>query len=98
MNDAQEKKQGGRRKGSGRKKKVENRATVKTVSMPDHVWERLNDVCTDRGILRSQVVREAVDVAGRKYTAAWKMTPDYVKKAPTACLTVGAFAWREGWD
>ena len=45
MNDAQEKKQGGRRKGSGRKKKVENRATVKTVSMPDHVWERLNDVC-----------------------------------------------------
>lgn len=58
MNDAQEKKQGGRRKGSGRKKKVENRATVKTVSMPDHVWERLNDVCTDRGILRSQVVRK----------------------------------------
>ena len=33
MNDAQEKKQGGRRKGSGRKKKVENRATVKTVSI-----------------------------------------------------------------
>lgn len=24
------------------------------------------------------------------------MTPDYVKKAPTACLTVGAFAWRGG--
>lgn len=62
MSDAQEKKHGGRRKGSGRKKKVENRATVKTVSMPDHVWERLNDVCTDRGILRSQVVREAVEM------------------------------------
>ena len=62
MSDAQEKKQGGRRKGSGRKKKVENRATVKTVSMPDHVWERLNDVCTDMGILRSQVVREAVEM------------------------------------
>ena len=44
------------------KKKVENRATVKTVSMPDHVWERLNDICTDRGILRSQVVREAVEM------------------------------------
>ena len=62
MNDAKEKKQGGRSKGSGRKKKVENRATVKTVSMPAHVWERLNDVCTDRGILRSQVVREAVEM------------------------------------
>ena len=57
-----EKKHGGRRKGSGRKKKVEDRATVKTVSMPDHVWERLNDICTDRGILRSQVVREAVEM------------------------------------
>lgn len=40
MSDAQEKKQGGRRKGSGRKKKIENRATAKTVSMPDRVWER----------------------------------------------------------
>ena len=78
MNDAQEKNAGGDAvKDLDVKKRVENRATVKTVSMPDHVWERLNDICTDRGILRSQVVREAVEMmAGRKYTAAWKMTPD----------------------
>lgn len=45
----------------GRKKKTESRATTRTVSMPDIVWERLDKACADKGVLRSRVIQEAIN-------------------------------------
>lgn len=69
----EKKKRGGRREGAGRKKKTEeNRATTKTISMPNIVWERLDKACANKGVLRSRVIQEAIN--------AWLMSTTTICK------------------